>query len=486
MNKSLAPSRLRAPLRTRLFPVGAAAAAALIGAAAAVDVQIAIGATLALAIILVVARDVGAVLYLLVVALFAEIVSLNGIPISRVVAPVTLVLLVLLAARGRLALSWSRPAVWIVVYTIWAFASGIWSTDLEGTRFLLGSLAIALIYLVAFAGLVDSRRRLRHVMLAIAFAAFATGVFAILAFVTGASDVLQTGRTEGGTGDPNFFALYELMALPLVFVLASSSQSPLQRLFLYVTAVVIVGAVVTTVSRGGLLTLAVLLLVLLVVPARRTVFRSGGQKAALATFVAVGLLASVQLGSDAIVPRIQSVFSSGTSGELGSDANGSGRLNIWRGATTAIRERPLHGLGYGAFQSSLNDLLLRTPRVDLTSYELRPNGQPAHSAFFGTAAELGLPGLVLLLGVIGSAALSLRRAATRARELGDEFLGRVANALALSLGGWAVASLFLSSETSRVLWIVLGLTLALPKLLAQAALEREASSVAELRGPENG
>jgi O-antigen ligase len=471
--------RARALLAGRLAPVGVCAAAAGGGATAAFSVALALGATLALGVVLVIARDFRAVLYILVVSLFAEIISLNGIPISRVVAPVTLVLLLVLAFRGRLLLAWSAPTAWIAGYTIWAIASGLWSVDLDGTRFLLGSLGIALIYLAAFAGIVDSQAHLRKVLQSVAIAAFATGVFALIAFVLGTPGELQLGRTEGGAGDPNFFALYEIMALPLVLVLASTTTKPPQRLFLYLTAVVIVGAVVTTVSRGGLLTLAVLLLFLLILPARATVFSSGGQKAALATLLAVGLLATFELGSQSILPRLESVFSSGATGGLGSEARGNGRLNIWLGAATAIKERPLYGLGYGAFQPSLNDLLLRTPRVDLTTYELRPAGQPAHNAYLGTAAELGLPGLTLLLGVIVTTLLSVRRSARRARELGDEFLSRVAAALALSLGGWAVASLFLSSETSRVLWIVLGLALALPRLLERAAEERAASPVEE-------
>jgi O-antigen ligase len=464
--------------------VGAVATAALVGSAVAFDVQLALGATLALGVMLAIAREFRAVLYLLVVSLFAEIISLNGIPISRVVAPIALLLLLLLALRGQLLIAWSTPARWIVAYTVWALASGLWSVDLGGTRFLLASLGIALIYLVSFAALVDSERQLRNVLVAVSVAAFVTGVIAIGAFALGTPGQLQLGRTEGGAGDPNFFALYEIMALPLVFVLASTTPSRVQRLFLYVTAIVIVGAVVTTVSRGGLLTLGVLLLLLLALPARRTVFRSGPQKAGLAMLLAVALLAAVGLGSQSVLPRVQSVFTSGPEG-LGSDARGNGRLNIWLGAATAIKERPLYGLGYGAFQPSLNELLLRTPGVDLTTYELRPTGQPAHNSYIGTAAELGIPGLILLLGLIASAFMSVRRAATRARELGEEFLARVATALAFSLGGWAVASLFLSSETSRVLWIVLGLILALPRLLTQAATKREAST-AGLPRPESG
>ena len=472
-----APARARSILAGRSGPVGACAAAALVGATASFNVQIAIGATIALGVVLAIARDHRAVLYLLVVSLFAEIISLNGIPISRVVAPVTLVLLLLLSFRGRLLLGWSAATAWIAGYTIWALASVLWTADLGGTRFLLSSLGIALIYFAAFAGLVDTQRQLRNVLFSIAIAAFATGVFALVAFVLGTPSELQVGRTEGGTGDPNFFALYEIMALPLVLVLASITAKPLQRLFLYVTAVVIVGAVVTTVSRGGLLTLGVLLLFLLILPARSSVFSSGAQKAALAALLTVGLLATFELGSQSILPRIEAVFSSGATGGLGSEARGNGRLNIWLGAATAIKERPLYGLGYGAFQPSLNDLLLRTPRVDLTTYELRPAGQPAHNAYIGTAAELGLPGLVLFIGVIVTTLLSVRRTARRARELGEEFLARVATALALSLGGWAVASLFLSSETSRVLWIILGLALALPRLLERAAAEQEADAL---------
>src|SRR5204862_6693840 len=92
-------------------------------------------------------------------------------------------------------------------------------------------------------------------------------------------------------------------------------------------------------------------------------------------------------------------------------------------------------------------------------------GQPAHSAYLGTAAELGLPGLALFLGLLVSTGRALRRAARRARAADELFAMRVANALTISLVGWAVASLFLSSETARPLWIFVGAAVALPKLL---------------------
>jgi O-antigen ligase len=141
-------------------------------------------------------------------------------------------------------------------------------------------------------------------------------------------------------------------------------------------------------------------------------------------------------------------------------------LNAWRAAYTSIRERPFDGLGYGSFEPSANNLMRRTPGVDLSNFRLRKNGLVAHSAYIGTLAELGIPGLLLFLGLLGSTAMAIRRAAMTAHRAGALSSARLSYALLISLLGWAVASLFLSSETFRPPWIVIGIALALPKLIA--------------------
>ena len=115
----------------------------------------------------------------------------------------------------------------------------------------------------------------------------------------------------------------------------------------------------------------------------------------------------------------------------------------------------------------LTNCVLSTPGVDLEHYTLRPGGAEAHNLYLGTGAELGVTGLVLYLGMMGSTALMLRRTAKRAFAVGEYFVGRVANALILSLLGWAIASIFISTETTRAFWIVVGLALALPKLVPE-------------------
>jgi O-antigen ligase len=166
-----------------------------------------------------------------------------------------------------------------------------------------------------------------------------------------------------------------------------------------------------------------------------------------------------KLTGQALSQRFEAVFTA-------QGRTGSGRLNAWHAAYTSIRQRPFQGLGYGAFQPSANQLMLQTPGVDFSNFRLRPNGLEAHSAYIGTLAELGIPGLVLFLGVFGSTALTVRRVATEAAIAGAPSTARLANAVLISLLGWAVASIFLSSETSRPPWILVGISLALSKLLA--------------------
>jgi O-antigen ligase len=230
------------------------------------------------------------------------------------------------------------------------------------------------------------------------------------------------------------------------------------RLGLSLGVLVVTGSVMTTLSRGGLLALGAIVLLTLALPAR-AMFRSGTHKLAMAMAVVLAAAVGFSALSGTFAPRLNSLLSEG---------GGTGRLILWQGALTAIKERPVTGLGYGGYQSSSNNLIFRTPGVSVAAYDLHPEGQPAHSAYIGTTAELGVPGLLLFLGVLVSTARALLRVSSRARARGAWAVSRVANALLISLAGWALASLFLSSETSRPLWIIVGITLALPKLLMRS------------------
>jgi O-antigen ligase len=432
-----------------------------VGLASALDVTAALGLSVAIAVALITAMHPSTILAMLSISIFLELVSFGGVNISRLLAPLALLVVLLELIRGKASVRWSAPIGWVVAYALWAIASGFWTMSISGTVFLLSSLAIALVYMFAFAALLDSRRELERILYIFALAALFVGALTFLAFFgkVDLSGGLQEGRSQGGTGDPSFFAAYQLVALPLVLTLAAHAKQRWLRLGLYCAVLAIIGSMFTSLSRGAFVALAVLIPLILALPAR-AFFRSSGQKHLLLLLVVLAGTAVVIRAPTQVLTRIESIYAD-------EGSQGSGRLNLWLAAEHSIRDHPVLGVGYGSFRHISNDLLFRTPGVELEHYKLRDDGAEAHNLYLGTAAELGLPGLILYLGIMASTARALRRTARRAFQAGEEFLGRVANALVLSLVGWAIASIFISTETTRAFWIIVGLCLALPKLLPE-------------------
>jgi O-antigen ligase len=160
-----------------------------------------------------------------------------------------------------------------------------------------------------------------------------------------------------------------------------------------------------------------------------------------------------------LAPRLETIYS------RSQDKTGSGRLAIWPAAVGAFNERPFIGIGYGAFVRTSVDRIYSTPGSSIENFNVHP--EEVHNVFLGTAAELGIIGLTIFLGLLASTGLLLRRTAKRARDMGDHYLSSVANALIVGLVGWCVGSMFIETETSRPIWILIGLSLALPKLIPE-------------------
>ena len=404
------------------------------------------------------------ILLILAASVYLEIVSFGGVSISRLLAPIALLVITFEWLRGRTSLRPASPLAWVVAYSSWALASFMWTVSPGDTTTLLASLCIALIYMASFAMLVDSTDALRRVLWVFAIASLVVGMASLLAFSGnggGGSD-LQAGRAQGGVGDPNFFANVQLVVFPLVLALASEVQRGWVRLGLYGIALIGLASILSTLSRGGLIAMVV---VLLIIPwmRSRSLLGTPRQKALVILVLAAGMLTLFsRAGFRAeVVTRAQSIFVS-----TGSDASsnaGSGRTEIWKAARHSIDERPVLGVGFGAFPAISTEYMLNTPGIDPKAFTARPI--EVHSAPIGTTAELGLVGLALFASMVLATAIFLRRTARRAFAAGADFVGRVANALVLSIVGWTLSSLFIETETSRPIWIVIGLALALPRLI---------------------
>ena len=70
--------------------------------------------------------------------------------------------------------------------------------------------------------------------------------------------LLQAGRSQGGVGDPDFFASMQLIFVPLALVLASEERRPALRIALYCAVLTMLASAFTSLSRGAYLGTVVL------------------------------------------------------------------------------------------------------------------------------------------------------------------------------------------------------------------------------------
>jgi O-antigen ligase len=132
--------------------------------------------------------------------------------------------------------------------------------------------------------------------------------------------------------------------------------------------------------------------------ARKRRIAPGAKRGAIAGVAALVLVAFFALGASHAVAQDWSRFigGAGTHGSKGdlrqrlTDPSNDGRTELWRVALHGYTASPLHGSGAGMYQTLWDQ---KRPRF---AYTIN-----AHSLYLQAMAELGLPGLLLLLIVVG-------------------------------------------------------------------------------------
>ncbi len=458
--------RVNARANSLLLVAGALASAIVVGALAAWDPRVAAAACAGVIAIPVAVVKPRLVVYLLVLTIFASAFTVGGVTLNRLAAPLAVIAVISQLLQSRLRLEPSRPTLAAVTgYALLAFASLAWTVSVASTLNGLGSLAISLAYMGAFALLVRDRSDVRALFWVAAVCSIALGLWWAASYALGIS------RYANAAGDANFIAALQVVALLMVLALAADARTHGRRLGLYVALAIIAGSIVATLSRGGLIALLVAVILVALTPAR-LFFGSGRRKLGVMLAVAAGLTLLLAFAWTDLSSRFAQGFNE--------PGVGAGRGDLDLAAIHGFQERPILGFGFGGFQPSSLQLLRTTPGVQLAVHLrcLAPNaaeylrsagtfciGQPVHDAYLESLAELGLPGLLLFLGILSTTGVSLVRTAVRASREGNAFIASTAVALAAGLAALAVASFALSTETSRETWMIVGLSLALPGML---------------------
>jgi O-Antigen ligase len=143
----------------------------------------------------------------------------------------------------------------------------------------------------------------------------------------------------------------------------------------------------------------------------------------------------------------------------------SGRLPIWRASVSAIRSRPVFGFGPGTQADAIAPLLTGPYSIY--------RGLTSHSTWLRTAVEMGLPGLLTLIAVVGTVGMaSARRWLVSAHLASDPtFLALGTTAIAFTVGQFFETFLLGGVAFYSLYW-----TFSLGLLASLAARDRTESS----------
>jgi hypothetical protein len=87
-----------------------------------------------------------------------------------------------------------------------------------------------------------------------------------------------------------------------------------------------------------------------------------------------------------------------------------------------------------------------------------------HDAYLEVAAEMGIPQLVIFLGIVLFSYRSLEQTRRKVQPSGPKLLYDAALGLEAGLVGYAVGALTISAEYQKLFWLVLCLSMCLPAL----------------------
>lgn len=335
---------------------------------------------------------------------------------------------------GAIALvSWSAMSI------VWAQSASATVTATE--RYLLNILLLP----IAFGAI---RRREHFVAVIAAFLAGAA-LSAVYGLLQSAGPV---GRLSGSIGDANEQAAVLVAGMMLSIGLAAAlPRHSYKRFWAIAGGLICAFGFVNTVSRGGLIALAC---------AVGAGILFGGRWRTRAVALALIGGAAIALYFSVLAPLAERQHLSSTSS--------TGRTDLWRVGWRMFGANPVTGVGSGNFPNRAIDYVAQAgplTRADL----IVDVPHVTHNQYLDILDELGAPGLLAFVLIMGAAISAGVRAARRYEQAGDVAFELISRMVVLAIIGILAADIFLSGQFSKQLWLLFALPV---PLLALAPSDR--------------
>jgi probable O-glycosylation ligase (exosortase A-associated) len=247
-------------------------------------------------------------------------------------------------------------------------------------------------------------------------------------------------------GDNNGVAVGMFMLAPLFIALARTAGTRWEKLICQFSTIGVLYRGLSTFSRGGFLACGAL--------GFHYFVRSNRKFVSILVIAVICVLIAPVL-SEEYWERIGTI----TTATDKPDESGEGRLHFWRTALLMADDRPLTGVGTRAY-SAMYD------HYDTSAGEYGAQ-RAVHSSWFGILAELGYPGLLLFILIVGYAFVVCRRA-RRAAHRSPELVNLAAYAIAIegSLVAFIVGGTFVHFQYVEILWHTLALSAVIDRLVS--------------------
>jgi len=332
-------------------------------------------------------------------------------------------------------------------FVLWAGLTAFWTLDVAETRERVWTYAQLAFMVWLIWELAPTRDRQLDLLQAYVLGCYVSVLDTVMKFLAGVEQ--QTGRFAATGFNPNDLGYTLVLAIPMAWCLALMRPKGLLTWVnrLYVVFGMI--AVILTASRGSFIPAFA---ALLIIPWTLTNLRP---RSRIAICVG-GVLALAAIAR--FVPQTSWDRLSTASEEIESGSFNE-RGDIWASGLEALVDRPLHGVGAGAYSVAIEPIL--------------GWGRPPHQTFLSVLVGQGVIGLALWLAMFAAAFLPVLRMPALERKLWITILMTLG--IGLQVRTW---------DYRKPLWLILGILVAHGVSTRLAARGSVADQDAELREPE--
>lgn len=270
-------------------------------------------------------------------------------------------------------------------------------------------------------------------------------------------------QATGMFGDHQLYGSFMAILLPLVGVVAISEREPNRQLVAQIAAVLTTAALLLSYSRsawigcaGGLSALGMLSLYMATRKTQKLATRKHEVVLPLMMIaVSIGFFLMIAPNTGGFMQRAQSIASPNA------ERGWQYRQQAWHGAEMMIKEKPLTGFGIGLYaynQAQYTHNGIPMPSIR-TSAMIHPSlWEQAHNTYLQTAAELGIPGLLLFIATL-SAFLGLGLQRVVGMDVGIRrtlLLGSLGSIVTFAFDGFGSPA-WQFGQVSMFFWLILGI-----------------------------